>query len=104
MTTGSACTRKIWLIGTCLEVTETSCCFNSLLTKLINRQGRVQLGLSAQSCSGFSEAQILKLNFAAMDFSEFIQTMVPKPTDLPATASRVNQTVTQKVTDYYESP
>ncbi|MBP8285273.1 MAG: conjugal transfer protein TraN [Rhodoferax sp.] len=104
VTTGSACTRKIWLIGTCLEVTETSCCFNSLLTKLINRQGHVQLGLPAQSCGGFSEAQILRLNFAAMDFSEFIQTMVPKPTDLPATASHVNQTVTQKVTDYYETP
>lgn len=104
VTTGSGCTRKVWLIGTCLEVTESSCCFNSLLTKIINRQGRAQLGLTAQSCSGFSEAQILKLNFAAMDFSEFIQTMVPQPTDLPAAADRLQQTVTQKVQSYYESP
>lgn len=104
VTTGSSCSKRVWLIGTCLEVTETACCFNSVLAKIINRQGHAQLGMSANSCGGFTEVQIQQLNFADMDFSEFIQTIVPKPTDVPGVLNRVNSTVTKKVENYYGSP
>ncbi len=104
VTLGSSCTRRLWLIGTCLEVTENSCCFNSLLAKIINRQGRAQLGLGAGSCGGFSEDQLNAINFAAMDFSEFIQTIVPAAADIPGTLTRVGDTVTKKVNNYYGMP
>lgn len=104
VTTGSSCTKRVWLIGTCLEVTETSCCFNSVLAKIINRQGRAQLGMASNACGGFTEAQIQQLNFADMDFSEFIQSIVPTSADLPGVIGRVGNTVTQKVQNYYGSP
>ena len=104
VTTGSRCTSKLWLIGTCLEVTESSCCFNSLLAKIINRQGRAQLGMGLNSCGGFSEAQINAINFGAIDFGEFIQTIVPAAANMPGITGRAATTVNKKVYDYYGQP
>lgn len=73
---GSYCSLKIPIIGTCIENTQSYCCFNSLLALILNQQGRPQIGKgwgSAQSpdCSGFSVAQLQGLNFSAMDLSQF---------------------------------
>ena len=60
--------------------------------------------MPGNSCAGFNEAQIQQLNFGAMDFSEFIQTIVPKSADIASTANRVDASVTQKVKNYYVTP
>lgn len=72
---GSYCTKKV--LGSCLEKTESDCCFNSKLARLINEQGRPQIGKlwgdeEAPDCSGFTMEQIGLLSFERMDFSEFI--------------------------------
>lgn len=68
--------------GANLCVATGKCCFNSRLTRLINLQGRAQLGKGWGSgkqpdCSGFSVAQVQQLNFAAMDLREFYSSLVP---------------------------
>lgn len=52
------------------------CCFGSVLNKIIQVQGRRQLGIGFGSagrpdCRGLSLAEIMQLDFQAMDFSQF---------------------------------
>jgi conjugal transfer mating pair stabilization protein TraN len=53
-----------------------------VLARIVNEQGRVQVGKGwggAQNpdCSGFSVEQLQRLDFAAMDLSEFYASLVP---------------------------
>ena len=78
----SSCIRVFGKCVSCIEHTHSHCCFNSRLARMINEQGRAQIGKGwgdAQNpdCSGFSVAQLQGLNFAAMDLSEFYASVVP---------------------------
>ena len=68
--TGETCTNKIPIIGTCIEYTDSYCSFNSLFGKIINQQGKAQLGLNFSNCSGLTVTQIGSLDFSKMDLSE----------------------------------
>jgi conjugal transfer mating pair stabilization protein TraN len=78
----SSCIRVFGKCVACIEHTTGKCCFNSKLARIVNEQGRVQVGKGWGSgknpdCSGFSIAQLQSLNFAAMDLSEFYASIVP---------------------------
>ena len=93
------CSSKVLKI--CVEKRERWCCFNSKLAKIINRQGRAQLGMDMNSCGGFNQAQLQSLDFSQMDLSEFIADIIPKDVNLNNTTNQVSQTVTNKVNSYY---
>lgn len=94
------CSKKV--LKVCVEKKERHCCFNSKLAKIINRQGRAQIGMPMNGCGGFNQAQLQALDFSRIDLSEFIADIVP--TDVPAStmSNRVQQTVNQKVQSYYD--
>ena len=99
---GSYCSKKIPIIGVCIEKTESYCCFNSRLARIINEQGRAQIGRGwgvpqSPDCSGFSIAQLQSLNFAAMDLSEFYAEIAPTLPDYAALRTKAEQ----KVNNYY---
>lgn len=96
---GTYCAKKV--LGVCIEKKERHCCFNSILAKIINRSGRAQLGLSMDQCGGFTQAQLQSLDFAAMDFSEFIATIAPTEGDPAKVQNHVNKTITKQVESYY---
>ena len=78
----SSCLRVLGICVSCVERTTSKCCFNSMLARIVNEQGRAQIGKGwggAQNadCSGFTVAQLQTLNFAAMDLSEFYASLVP---------------------------
>ena len=78
----SSCIRILGVCVSCIEHTTSKCCFNSMLARIVNEQGRTQIGKGwggAQSpdCSGFTVAQLQTLDFAAMDLSEFYASLVP---------------------------
>ncbi len=98
---GSYCSNKIPLINLCLEKKEQYCCFNSILAKVINRQGRAQLGMAMNQCGGFTEDQLKAIDFAKLDLSEFMATLHANTASAAASASKVNATVQQKVQSYY---
>lgn len=75
------CTSRIPVIGTCLEWTSSYCSFNSVLAKIVNTQGKPQIGQSIASCEGLTPAQLSQLDFSRIDFSEFSQKMVSQGTD-----------------------
>ncbi|HMO48071.1 MAG TPA: type-F conjugative transfer system mating-pair stabilization protein TraN [Rubrivivax sp.] len=84
-TIGTWCSSCIRILGhcvSCIEHTTSKCCFNSLLARLVQEQGRAQIGKgwgSAEDpdCSGFTVAQLQSLDFARMDLSDFYASLVP---------------------------
>ncbi len=84
-TVGTYCSSCIRIFGSCvscIEHTTGKCCFNSKLARIINEQGRIQVGKGWGSgknpdCSGFTIAQLQSLDFSAMDLSEFYASIVP---------------------------
>lgn len=82
---GTWCSKCIRVLGkcvSCIEHTTSKCCFNSKLARILNEQGRAQLGIgwgAAQnpSCSGFTVAQLQALDFSRMDLTEFYASIVP---------------------------
>jgi hypothetical protein len=71
-----------------LSKTRVYCCFNSILSKIINEQGRPQIGKSwgnfmggddcdrtyeRVDCNGFTPAEVSSLDFSQMDLSEYMQ-------------------------------
>lgn len=82
---GTYCSSCIRVLGRCVSCTTHTtgkCCFNSVLARIVNEQGRLQVGrgwgsAQAPDCSGFTIAELQRLDFAAMDLSEFYASIVP---------------------------
>ena len=99
---GSYCSMRLPLIRTCIETTETYCCFNSRLSRIINEQGRAQLGrgwggAQGPDCSGFALTQLQALDFSRMDLSEFYAEIAPTLPNL----GDLQQRAQQKVNSYF---
>lgn len=88
-------------LGMCTEVKQRSCCFNSVLAKTVNQQGRKQLGMPLNQCGGFNQAQIGTIDFSLIDFSEFIASVNVAPVNNTALNSQINATVQKKIDNYY---
>lgn len=88
----SSCLRVLGHCVSCLTHTTSKCCFNSVLARLLNEQGRAQFGKgwgSAEKpdCSGFTIAQLQSLDFSRLDLTEFYASIVPTLPDVGAIQS-----------------
>jgi conjugal transfer mating pair stabilization protein TraN len=90
---GTYCSQEVDLLFTtvCVERTTSFCCFSSKLTRIIQEQGRAQLGIgwgSAENpdCRGFTPEELQAINFEAIDFSECYADITANPPD-PASLS-----------------
>lgn len=63
------CSKKV--LFKCVEHRQHYCSFNSVLAKIINTQGKTQLGLNVSDCSGLTPEQVSQLDFTQIDMSEF---------------------------------
>ena len=103
---GTYCSECIEVFGkcvACIEHTTGKCCFNSKLARIVNEQGRVQVGKRWRSgkrpdCSGFTIAQFQRLDFAAMDLTEFYASIVPT---LPNVGTIQGSNAARLTTCYY---
>ena len=101
---GTYCANKV--LGACLEMRETHCCYNSRLGKIIQEQGRPQIGKSWGSpespvCSGFTIAEMESLDFAKMDLSEFIKEIQAQAVNTVPGTNRATAAVASKVETYF---
>lgn len=97
------CSKKTFF-GSCIEKKRQYCCYRSTLARIINQQGRVQLGKGA-GCDGFTLEELQKLDFSKMDFSEFINEVIPADIDIEQRKRTVQKTVEQnfgKQVNYYD--
>ncbi len=72
---GSYCASKV--LGSCVEKREAYCCFGSVVGRIIQEQGRPQLGMNFGSpespkCEGLSPVQLSKMDWSKIDLSEWI--------------------------------
>lgn len=72
---GEYCSEKI--LGTCVQKKQTYCCFSSPLARIIQEQGRAQLGKSfgsakSPNCSGLTPDEFQKIDWDKVDLSEYI--------------------------------
>ena len=70
---GTFCDQKV--LGICLRKKEAHCCFLSKISRILQEQGRPQIGKlwgdpKTEQCLGFTIAEFQQLNLALMDFSE----------------------------------
>lgn len=99
---GTTCEKKVTGLG-CVETAEKHVCFNSRLARILNEQGRPQLGRDfgnpiKPDARGFTIDEFAKLDFSKMDLSEFIADIVKEVTargniSAEAAASRARERI-----------
>ncbi len=72
---GRYCSKKT-LFGICIRHSRAWCVFGSKLGRILQQQGRHQLGIGWSSCRGFTVAEIEGIDFASLDLSEFTEDLM----------------------------
>ncbi len=92
------CVQKIPDIGTCIKWQEGWCSYNGAFGKILGTQGRAQLGLGLdQSCTGLTVGQLQKLNWDALDLSEFTSQIAAQATKNVPNSQTVSSTYNQNL-------
>jgi len=104
---GDYCSNKF--LGKCITKTRSQCCFNSRLARIINEQGRAQIGKSwgsakSPDCSGFTIDEFASIDFSRVDLSAFVAEVManvslPNSADL---SQDVQGSVQSKMLNYYQ--
>lgn len=75
---GTYCLESWPLVG-CVQRSRAYCCFNSMLARIIQEQGRPQIPsmggfgtATAPNCRGFSPQEFQSLDFSKIDMSEYL--------------------------------
>ncbi|SFL48649.1 Type-1V conjugative transfer system mating pair stabilisation [Azotobacter beijerinckii] len=93
---GSYCASKV--LGTCVEKREAYCCFSSVVGRIIQEQGRPQLGLDFGDpenpvCEALTVEQLGRIDWSRIDLSEWIGMLYTTGhLDTPDTATLENLT------------
>jgi conjugal transfer mating pair stabilization protein TraN len=79
--------------------------YNSKLARIINEQGKPQLGKAKSDCSGFTPEELSLLDFSRIDFTEFINDVKQNVTvpDTSSLQSTVQQKTQSKIQNYYNN-
>jgi conjugal transfer mating pair stabilization protein TraN len=101
---GTYCSSKF--LGACVQQKEAHCCYNSHLQRIVQEQGRIQLGKGwgtpeAPQCEGFTVDEFSRLDMSSMDLSEFIAEIQAKAVNTIPGTNRAVTNVTTKVNNYF---
>lgn len=99
---GTYCKKKVPLLG-CVQKAKTYCCYNSILARIIQEQGRPQLKTfngwgtpQSPQCRGFTPEEFQNLDFSKINLDEYVQTMVK------AATAEIQQNVTTITQSFYD--
>jgi conjugal transfer mating pair stabilization protein TraN len=101
---GEYCSEKALFV--CTTMRKSYCCYRSKLARVIQEQGRAQLGLDfgnpqAPACTGFTVEQFSRLDLSKMDFAEVFADFT-SAVSLPASL-QTSAAIQQKVEAYYQT-
>ena len=76
---GTYCAKKV--LGICLSKKTSYCCFGNKLLRLIQEQGRSQLGISwgepeNPCCRGLKPEELARIDFSRIDMSEIFEDII----------------------------
>ena len=72
---GRYCSKRTFF-GVCIRRSRAWCVFGSKLGRILQQQGRRQLGIGWGSCRGLTIAEVESVDFARVDLSEFTQDLM----------------------------
>ena len=72
---GRYCSKRTFF-GVCIRRSRAWCVFGSKLGRILQQQGRRQLGIGWGSCRGFTVAEVEGIDFERLDLSEFTQDLM----------------------------
>ncbi len=99
---GSYCSKRIF--GACIRRSRAWCVFGSKLGRILHQQARPQLGIGWGSCRGFTVAEVERIDFAALDLSEFTQDLMDGSREPAVTLPEAGPTqsvMRERVRDFY---
>ena len=100
---GKYCSKRTFF-GVCIRRSRAWCVFSSKLGRILHQQARPQLGIGWSSCRGFTVAEIERIDFAALDLSEFTQDLMDGSREPAVTLPDAGDTQTlmkDRVRDFY---
>ena len=72
---GKYCSKKT-LFGVCIRRSRAWCVFGSKLGRILQQQGRAQLGIGWSSCRGLTVGEVESIDFERLDLSEFTEDLM----------------------------
>ena len=72
---GRYCSKRTFF-GVCIRRSRAWCVFGSKLGRILQQQGRRQLGIGWSGCRGFTVAEIESIDFVRLDLSEFTEDLM----------------------------
>ncbi len=100
---GKYCSKRTFF-GVCIRRSRAWCVFGSKLGRILQQQGRSQLGIGWSSCRGLTVAEIEGIDFAGLDLSEFTQDLMDgsrEPSVSLPDADDTGQAMRIRIRDFY---
>ena len=100
---GKYCSKRTFF-GACIRRSRAWCVFGSKLGRILQQQGRAQLGIGWSSCRGFTVAEIEGIDFASLDLSEFTENLMDgamEPTVSLPDAADTGDAMRTRIRDFY---
>ena len=100
---GRYCSKRTFF-GVCIRRSRAWCVFGSKLGRILQQQGRSQLGIGWGSCRGFSVAEVERIDFASLDLSEFTEDLMDGSKEPAVTLPEAGDTqsvMRERVRDFY---
>ena len=101
---GTRCAKKT-LFGICIRYEKVWCTFGSKLGRILQEQGRRQLGRGWGDCRGFSVAEIESIDFGSLDLSEFTANLMDgsmEPSISLPDAGDTGTAIRTRIREFYE--
>ena len=100
---GKYCSKKTFF-GICIRRARAWCVFGSKLGRILQQQGRKQLGVNWSNCRGLSVAEVGRIDFESLDLSEFTENLMDGSSD-PAVslpdAGDIGDAMRARIRDFY---
>ena len=100
---GKYCSKRTFF-GACIRRSRAWCVFGSKLGRILQQQGRRQLGIGWSSCRGLTVAEIEGIDFASLDLSEFTEDLMDggkEPSVSLPDAGDTGQAMRTRIRDFY---
>jgi len=101
---GRYCSRRTFF-GVCTRRSRAWCVFGSKLGRILQQQGRRQLGIGWSSCRGLTVAEVEGIDFASLDLSEFTQDLMDgsrEPSVSLPDAGDTGTAMRTRIRDFYQ--
>lgn len=99
---GTRCAKRIF--GVCVRRERVWCVFGSKLGRILQEAARAQLGIGWSSCRGFTVSEMERIDFEAVDLSEFTSNLMDgasEPSIALPEAAGAGAAMRERIGDFY---